>query len=178
MHGTLWNAISISLICLEFNVIDTLRFNNDANFLYRLATALEMRPNHEHWCKCTWQTNGNNKQPQVTDLTSVSPLTVGLPVTSERYWACFQFTRLFHSATILFCYICILVFETSPGWLPGWRVFFNRDLVGRTHFQCIYYLCRILISRPPRAFRRFKRRSCSISHTAELLYHDRSKGNL
>ena len=35
---------------------------------------------------------------------------------------------------------------------------------GGTLLQCIYYLCRILISRPPRVFRRFKRRSC-------LLYH-------
>ena len=28
------------------------------------------------------------------------PLTVGRPMTSERYWASFQVTRLFHSATI------------------------------------------------------------------------------
>ena len=61
MHGTLWNAIFTSLTGYEIDVIDTLRFNNDANFLYRLATALGMRPNHEYWCKCTWQTNGINK---------------------------------------------------------------------------------------------------------------------
>ena len=31
------------------------------------------------------------------------PLTVGLPVTSERYWAGFQITRLFHEATVSQC---------------------------------------------------------------------------
>ena len=63
-HGTLWNAIFTiyyNLIGYEIDVIDTLRFDNDADFLYRLATALWMRPNHEYWCKCTWQTNGINK---------------------------------------------------------------------------------------------------------------------
>ena len=49
-----------------------------------------------------------------------------------------------------------LLFETSP----GWRGFFKLNFVGATELQCIYYLCRILISRPPRVFRRFKRRSC------------------
>ena len=63
MHGTLWNAIFRSLIALEIDVIDTLRFNNDVDFLYRLATVLEMRLNHEYWCEpeCTWQTNSINK---------------------------------------------------------------------------------------------------------------------
>ena len=60
----------------------------------------------QHWeCDRTMNIGANThgkrtvstKQPQVTDLTSVSPLTVGLPVTSERYWASFQVTRLFHS---------------------------------------------------------------------------------
>ena len=49
---------------------------------------------------------------QVTDLRP--PFTVGLPVTSERYWASFTspetFTmRLFHSATIFCCYICTCI---------------------------------------------------------------------
>ena len=60
-HGTLCNAIFTSLIGYEIDVIDTLRFNNDADFLYRLATALGMRPNHKYWCKFTWRTNGINK---------------------------------------------------------------------------------------------------------------------
>ena len=92
MHGTLWNAIFTSLI----------GFNNDADFLYRLVTALGMRLNHEYWCKCTWRTNGINKTAGHKWLT-LPPLTVGLPVTSERYWASFQVTRLFHKATVSQC---------------------------------------------------------------------------
>ena len=63
MHGTLWNAIFTSLIAEEIDFIDTLRFNNDVDFLYRLATVLEMRLNHEYWWEpeCTWQTNSINK---------------------------------------------------------------------------------------------------------------------
>ena len=69
-------------------------------------------------------------------------LTVGLPVTSERYWASFQVTRLFHNATVSQCdqflllhiYIYMyLLFETSPGWLPGWRVFII--------FFYLFFLC-------------------------------------
>ena len=44
----------------KIDVVDTLRFNNVADFLYRLPTALGMRPSREYW----WST----KQPQVTDL--------------------------------------------------------------------------------------------------------------
>ena len=71
--------------------------------------------------------------------------------------------RLFHSATIFCCYICTCIcclklyqadYQVGEG-------FFTSILVGgRTQLQCIYYLCRIQISRPPRVFRRFKRRSC------------------
>ena len=39
---------------------------------------------------------------------------------------------------------------------------------GSTQLQCIYYLCRILISRPPRVFRRFKRRSCCILPVGQI----------
>ena len=76
-----------------------------------------------------------------------------------------QVPRLFHDATVSQCehflllhMYMYLLFETSP----GWRVFFKLNLVGATQLQCIYYLCRILISRPPRVFRRFKRRSCNL----------------
>ena len=41
-----------------------------------------------------------------------------------------------------------LLFETSPGWLQGWRVvvFFTSIWRGSTLLQCIYYLRRVLIS--------------------------------
>ena len=75
--------------------------------------------------------------------------------------------RLFHNATVSQCdhflllhMYMYLLFEISPGWLPGWRGFFKLNLVGDTQLQCIYYLCPILISWPQRVFRRFKRRSC------------------
>ena len=51
MHGILWNAIFTSSIAKEIDVIDTLRFNNDVDFLYRLATVLEMGLNHEYRCE-------------------------------------------------------------------------------------------------------------------------------
>ena len=76
-----------------------------------------------------------------------------------------QVPRLFHNATVSQCehflllhMYMYLLFETSP----VWRVFLN-SIWWATQLQCIYYLCRILISRPPRLFRRFKRRSCSSS---------------
>ena len=98
MHGTLWNAIFASLIVPEIDVIDTLRFNNDVDYLYRLATVLEMRLNHEYWCEpeCTWQTNSINKTATRERLWQLGFQTL------ERYWASFQVTRLFHSATIFF----------------------------------------------------------------------------
>ena len=40
---------------------------------------------------------------------------------------------------------------------------------GSTQLQCIYYLRCVLISRPPRVFRRFKRRSCYISTKGQCL---------
>ena len=108
------------------------------------------------------------------------PLTVGLPVTLERYWASFQVTRLFHKATVSHCDLFLLLhmyllFETSPGWLQGWRVFcfFYLDLVGEHSapmYLPVYYLRRILISRQPRVFRRFKRRSCCKTVCTTLLF--------
>ena len=86
-----------------------------------------------------------------------------------------QVPRLFHNATVSQCdhflllhMYMYLLFETSP----GWRGFFKLNFVGATELQCIYYLCRILISRPPRVFRRFKRRSClccNPKHTIEQI---------
>ena len=64
------------------------------------------------------------KQPQVTDLTSVDR---GIELV-------LQVPRLFHNGTVSQCdhflllhMYMYLLFETSPGWLPGWRglFFFN-----------------------------------------------------
>ena len=104
----------------------------------------------------------STKQPQVT---------VGLPcsdqVTSERYWAGFQVTRLFHNATIsqcdhfFCCYICICCLKLHQADYKVEEFFFNLNFVGEHSAPMyIYDLFRILISRPPRIFRRFKRRSC------------------
>ena len=70
--------------------------------------------------------------------------------------------RLFYSATIFCCYICtcICCLKLHQADCQVGEGFFTSILVGGTQLQCIYYLCRILISRPPRVFRRFKRRSC------------------
>ena len=146
----------------------------------------------QHWeCDRTMNIGANalgertvsTKQPQVWQ--TWPPLTVGLPVTSERYWASFQVTRLderyqqnshksdrldlrwqldfqwhrrgielvfksldcftkrlFHSGTIFLLLHMYLLFETSPGWLPGWRVFFvffYLNLVGE-HSAPMYLL--------------------------------------
>ena len=87
----------------------------------------------------------STKLPQVTNLTSVSPLTVGLPVTSERYWACFQVTRLFHSATIFLLLHMYLLFETSRGWLPGWR-FFLPPFGGGALSSNVFTICAVYLS--------------------------------
>ena len=144
MHGTLWNAIFTSLIGYEIDVIDTVRFNDDTDFLYRLATALGMRPNHEYWCKCTWRTNGINK---TATSDRRPPLTVGLPVTSERYWVSFQVTRLFHKVTVLQCDNFLLphmyLFETSPGWLQDWRGFLYRRFGGGALSSNVFTICAV-----------------------------------
>ena len=133
--------------------------------------------NHEYWCECIWQTNDINKTAQWTDLT------VGLPVTSERYWASFPVNRLFHNATVsqcdhfFCCYtrICCLklwiftrlitrmkIFLRGVGGRVGWSG--GRGLPrfggGALSSSVFTIWCRILISRPPRVYRRFKCRSC------------------
>ena len=134
----------------------------------------------QHWeCDRTMNIGANahgkrtvsTKQPQVTDLTSVSPLTVGFPVTSEWYWTSFQVTRLFHSATIFsLLHICCLKLHRADFQVEEVFFFFLTSIwCGSTQLQCIYYLRRILISRPPRVFRRFKRRSCSLSANHKTL---------
>ena len=89
----------------------------------------------QHWeCDRTMNIGANahgkrtvsTKQPQVTDLTFVeaSPLTVGLPVIPERYWACFMSLDCFTVRPFFLLHMHLL-FENSPGWLPGWRFFFT-----------------------------------------------------
>ena len=108
----------------------------------------------------------SSKQPQVTDLTSWPPLAVGLPVTSVRYWASFQVTRLFHKATVsqcdhFFAATFVFVVWNFTRLITRFKRFFLTSIWwGSTQLQCMYYLRRILISRPPRVFQRFKRRSC------------------
>ena len=114
MHDTLWNAIFTSLLGYKIDIIDTLRFNNDVDFLYRLATALKIRPNHKYWCKCTWQTSGINTENSHKWQTW-PPLTVGLPVTSHRYWASFTSPKTvsqcdcFTVRPFFCCYICTCI---------------------------------------------------------------------
>ena len=79
-----------------------------------------------------------------------------------------QVPRLFHNATVsqcnhfFCCYICTCIcLKLHQADYQVGEVFFTSILVGGTQLQCIYYLCPILISRPPRVFRRFKRRSCN-----------------
>ena len=131
-HGTLWNAIFISLIGYEIDVIDTLHFNNDADFLYRLATALGMRPNHEYWCKCTWRTNGINKTATSDRLDLRWQL--GFQWHRRGIELVFKsldcFTKwLFHSATIFCCHICICCLKLHQADYKIEEVF-NLDLVG------------------------------------------------
>ena len=73
----------------------------------------------------------NERYQQNSHKWQTSPLlTVGLPVTSEGFRASFQVTRLFRNATVsqydhsFFMLHMYLLCETSPGWLPDWRVFF------------------------------------------------------
>ena len=125
-----------------------------------------MRPNHEYWCECTWRTNGINN----TAISDRLDLRWQLSYQWHRrgielvFKSLDCFTKwLFHSATIFLLPHMYLLFETSPGWLQDWRVLFlflTSIWWGSTQLQCIYFLRRILISRPPRVFRRFKRCSC------------------
>ena len=133
-----------------------LHLNNDADFLHRLATALGIRPNHEYWCKCTWRTNGINKTAKSDTLDLRWQLGFqwhrgGIELVFKSL-DCFT-KRLFYSVTIFVLLHKYFLFETSPGWLPGWRGFFNLDLVGE-HSAPMYLLS------APRVFRRFKRCSC------------------
>ena len=165
MQDTLWNAIFTNLISLEIDIIDTARFNNDEDFLYRLATALKIRPNHEYWCKCTWQKSGINKTATSEWLDLRWEL--GFQWHRRGIDLVLQVPTLFHNATVsqcdhFCCYICtcICCLKLHQADYQVGEVFFTSILVGGTQLQCIYYLCRILISRPPRVFRRFKRHSC------------------
>ena len=135
------------------NVIfmDTLRFNNDVDFLYRLATVLEMRLNHEYWCEpeCTWQTSNINKTATGDRLDS---------------WA----SRLWRGIELVFksldCFTVRPIFSTRTiTRMKSFSFFWGGVGLGveGAQLQCIYYLVLYIpISRLPRVIRRFKRRSC------------------
>ena len=78
-----------------------------------------------------------------------------------------QVPRLFHNATVsqydhffAAIYVHVFVVWNFTRLITRLESFYYLNLVGGTQLQYIYYLCPILISRPPRVFRRFKRRSC------------------
>ena len=166
---------------------DTYKFNNRLrNCCYRYTT-------FQWWCGFSisiGNSTGNATEPWILVKMHMAneryqqnsskwqtwpPLTVGLPVTSERYWASFQVTRLLHKVTVSQCdhsfaATYVFVFETSPGWLQDCRFFLTSIWWGSSQLQCIYYLRHILISRPPRVFRRFKRRSCYDLPTHHYLF--------
>ena len=129
-----------------------------------MATALKIRPNHEYWCKCTPQTSGINKT--VTSDWLDLRWQLGFQWHRRGIELVLQVPRLFHSATIFCCYICTCICCLKlhrADYQVGEGFFFTSIL-----HQCIYYLCRILISRPPRVFQRFKRCSCWIWHLWKL----------
>ena len=123
-----------------------------------------MPPNREYW----WST----KQPQVTDLRwqlGFQWHRRGIELVFKSL-DCFT-KRLFHTATFFFffffcCYICICCLKLHQADYKVEEFFLNLDLVGEHSapmYLPVYYLRRILISRPPRVFRRFKRCSCPCS---------------
>ena len=75
--------------------------------------------------------------------------------------------RLFHSATFFLLLLLYLLFETTPGWLLGWRFLevgvggLPRIGGGALRSGVFTIWCRILIAKPPGLFWLFKRRSCS-----------------
>ena len=115
--------------------------------------------NREYW----WST----KQPQVTDLPcwqlGFQWHRWGIELVFKSL-DCFT-KRLFHTATFFAATYVFVVwnFTRLITSLKSFFFFFNLDLVGEHSapmYLPVYYLRCVLISRPPRVFRRFKRRSC------------------
>ena len=163
MHGTLWNAIFTSLIGWEINVIDTLRFNNDANFSISIGnstgnatepwTLVQMYMVNERY-----QQNRHNRKWQTW------PPQVRWQLGFLWHWRgielVFKSLDCFTVRPFYCCYICICCLKLHPADYQVEEGFFTSIWWGSTQLQCIYYLRRILIARPPRVFWRFKRRSC------------------
>ena len=129
-----------SLIASEIDVIDTLRFNNDMDYLYRLATVLEMRLNHEYWCEpeCTWQTNSINKTTTRERLDSwASRLWRGIYELVFKSLDCFTVRPIFSTRPItrmksfIYLFILFYFFLGGGGGGGGWLW---------AQLQCIYYL--------------------------------------
>ena len=124
-----------------------------------------MRPNHEYWCKCTWRMNGINKTATSDRLDLHWQLGFQWHLRSIelvfKSLDCFT-KQLFTVRPFFCCYICICCLKLHQADYQVeefFWVFLTSIWWGSTQLQCIYYLRRILISRPPRVFRRFKRRS-------------------
>ena len=136
-------------------MLSILSFNNDVDFLYRLATVLEMRLNYEYWCEpeCTWQTNSINKTTTGGRLSDSW---------ASRYWRgnelvfksldCFTVRPFFSTRLITRMKSFSLFFFIF--WGGGWWA-------GLLSSNAFTIWCCIPISRSRRVFRRFKRRSCS-----------------
>ena len=80
------------------------------------------------------------------------------------YWASFQVTRLFHSATVFWMLHEFVVLNFTR-LITRMKIFWGVGMgMGGALSSNVFTLwCRILISRPPWVFRRFKRRSCSVN---------------
>ena len=110
----------------------------NADFLYGLPTAPGMLPNHEYWCECPWQSPNEwyqqNSHKWQTWQWGFQWHRTGIELVFKSL-DCFTM-RLFHSATVFFVLLIYLLFETSLGWLPGWRVF-----ISFTFCMCVCILC-------------------------------------
>ena len=91
-----------------------------------------------HWeCDLTMNIGANARYQQNSHKWQTwPPLTVGLPVTSERYRSSFQVTRLFHKVTVsqcnhfICCHICICCLKLHQADYKIEEVFFFKPRFG------------------------------------------------
>ena len=134
-------------------LVYTLRFNNDVDFLYRLATVLEMRLNHEYWCQpeCAWQTNSINKTATSERLDSWT----------SRLWRGTGIIELVFKS--LDCFTVRPIFSNRPiTRINSFSFFFFFLFGGGGGGMCVLSSnaftswCCIPISRPPRVIKTFQ----------------------
>ena len=130
------------------------------DFLYRLATVLEMRLNHEYWCEpeCTWQTNSINKTATSERLDSwASRLWRGIEVVFKSLH-CLTVRPIFSTRPITrFLFFILSLFLFFIFFFGGGGGGGGGGVLSSNAFTI---WCCIPISRPPRVIRRFKRCSC------------------